>query len=177
MKRSDLVVTPKGLRFMGRVFPARIGRGGITATKREGDGATPAGRHRFTGLLYRPDRVARGTLPDWAKPMDRGLLWCDDPDHEDYNHPVAAPFAASHERMRRIDPQYDVVLLTDWNWPEARAGRGSAIFVHVRRGPGHPTAGCVALRRDHLLWIARRIRHDSRLVVPAALARPRQVSA
>lgn len=174
MKRSDLVVTPTGVRFMGRTFPARVGRGGITTRKREGDGATPAGTHRFIGLLYRPDRVARTALPDWAKPMDRGLLWCDDPDHEDYNQPVAAPFGASHERMRRVDPQYDVVLLTDWNWPEARAGRGSAIFVHIRRGPGHPTAGCVALRRDHLLWIVRRIRHETRLVVPHALAlRPR----
>ena len=172
MNRADLVVVPGGVRFMGRRFPARIGRGGVTSTKREGDGATPAGVHRLVGLLYRPDRVAASALPDWARPIPRGLLWCDEPDHEDYNLPVTAPFAGRHERMRRTDPQYDVVLLTDWNWPEPRAGRGSAIFVHVRRGPGHPTAGCVALRKDHLLWITRRILHRTRLIVPAGLARP-----
>jgi L,D-peptidoglycan transpeptidase YkuD (ErfK/YbiS/YcfS/YnhG family) len=169
--RADLVVTPKGVRFMGRLFPARLGRGGITAAKREGDGATPVGVHRFIGLLYRPERVARADLPGWARPIGLRQLWCDDPDHADYNLPVTAPFPASHERLRRVDPQYDLVLLTDWNWPEARPGRGSAIFVHIRRGPGHPTAGCVALRRDHLIWIARRIRPHSRLVVPGVMAR------
>jgi len=171
MKPTDMVVVPGGVRFLGRRFPAEIGRGGISARKREGDGATPVGTHRFIGLLYRPDRVAPSALPGWARPIPPGQLWCDDPDHEDYNLPVMAPFAASHERMRRVDPQYDIVLLTDWNWPEARPGHGSAIFVHVRRGAGHPTAGCVALRRDHLLWIARRIRHETRLVVPGWLAR------
>ena len=34
-----MVVTPTGLRFMGRKFPCTIGRGGIVASKREGDGS------------------------------------------------------------------------------------------------------------------------------------------
>jgi L,D-peptidoglycan transpeptidase YkuD (ErfK/YbiS/YcfS/YnhG family) len=45
MSRIDIVVTRWGARFMGRRFPCAIGRGGITQTKREGDGATPAGTH------------------------------------------------------------------------------------------------------------------------------------
>ena len=81
MSSGDLVVTPKGLRFRGRVLPCALGRGGITTTKRAGDGATPAGIHRITGMLYRPDRITPARLPPWAEPILPGDLWCDDPAH------------------------------------------------------------------------------------------------
>ncbi len=160
---SDMVLSPTGLRFLGRRFPVRIGRGGVRADKREGDGATPVGVHRIVGMLYRPDRMARPA--DWALPIRPGDLWCDDPDHEDYNLMTRQPFPASAERLRRADPLYDLVLLTDWNWPHAVRGAGSAIFIHRWRRSGAPTEGCVAVRPDHLLWIARRIRYETRLVV------------
>lgn len=148
---------------MGRMFPCTIGRGGIRSDKREGDGATPTGTHRIVGLLYRPDRMARPT--DWAVPIGNRDLWSDDPNHEDYNLMVRAPYAHSHERLRRADPMYDLVLITDWNWPRARRGHGSAIFIHQWRRPGYPTAGCVAFRPDHLLWIAQHIQFGSRIIV------------
>ena len=159
----DLVVTPTGCRFMGRRFACTIGRGGLTRAKREGDGATPVGMHRIVGLLYRPDRLARPA--DWAVPIRPRDLWCDDPRHEDYNLMVRAPFAASAERLARPDPLYDIVLITDWNWPRAERGAGSAIFVHSWRKPGHPTAGCVAFAPADLRWIVPRIRHATRLIV------------
>ena len=163
MTPVDLVLTPTGLRFLGRTFPCTIGRGGLSSRKREGDGATPRGTHRLVGMLYRPDRMARPA--DWALPIRPGDLWSDDPGHEDYNLMVRAPYPHSHERLRRADPLYDVVILTDWNWPYPVKGRGSAIFIHQWRRPGYPTEGCVALRRDHLLWIAARIRYETRLIV------------
>lgn len=158
-----MVLTPTGLRFMGRVFPCTIGRGGIRRKKREGDGATPRGVHRLVGMLYRPDRIARPA--DWALPIRPGDLWSDDPGHEDYNLMVRAPYRHSHERLRRADPLYDLVILTDWNWPYPVKGRGSAIFIHQWRRPGFPTEGCIGLRRDHLHWIAPRIRYETRLIV------------
>lgn len=162
---DDIVVTPTGARFAGRHFPCSIGRGGVRRTKHEGDGVTPAGSHGFVGLLYRPDRIARAALPDWAVPIRPRDLWCDDPRHEDYNLMVRAPFPASAEALRRPDPLYDVILLTDWNWPRAVRGAGSAIFVHTWRGPRVPTAGCIGLSRADLLWIVGRLRHSSRLLV------------
>lgn len=164
---DDLVLTPTGLRCAGRILPCTWGRGGIRRAKREGDGATPAGVHRIVALLYRPDRVARSALPDWAVPIGPRDLWCDDPGHRDYNQLVRAPFAASAERMRRGDRLYDLVLTTDWNWPVAHPGRGSAIFVHAWRGPAQPTAGCVALAPRDLLWLVRQITLESRLIVRA----------
>ena len=159
----DIVLTPGGLRFFGQTYPCTIGRGGIAPQKREGDGATPRGVHRIVGLLYRPDRMARPT--DWAVPIHPGDLWSDDPAHEDYNLMVRAPYPHSHERLHRADPLYDLVILTDWNWPSAVPGRGSAIFLHQWRRPGYPTEGCIALRRDHLQRIVAQITYKTRLII------------
>ena len=164
MTPQDMVLTPRGLRFGGRVYPCSIGRGGVRGDKREGDGATPRGIHRIVGMLYRPDRMARPA--DWALPIGPGDLWSDDPGDAEYNMMVRAPYPHIHERLRRADPLYDLVILTDWNWPYAVPGRGSAIFIHQWRRPGYPTEGCVALRRDHLRAIAARIGFGTRLIVP-----------
>ncbi len=167
MTPADMVLTKRGLRFAGRHWPCTLGRGGVSGDKREGDGATPVGMHRIVGLLYRPDRMAKPV--DWAVPIRPGDLWSDDPGHEDYNLMVRAPYPYSHETLRRADPLYDLVLLTDWNWPHAEKGRGSAIFLHRWRRPGFPTEGCVAFRPDHLRRIVRLIRHETRLIVPSSL--------
>jgi len=161
---DDMVVTPMGLRFQGRTYPCKIGRTGLTSRKREGDGATPRGVHRIVGMLYRPDRMAQPA--DWARPILPGDLWSDDPKHEDYNMMVRAPYPYSHERLRRADPLYNLVILTDWNWPYAVPGRGSAIFIHRHRRPGYPTEGCIALSPAHLLDIAQALKHRSRLIIP-----------
>lgn len=165
MTPADLVVTPTGCRFLGRRFACTLGRGGVVDAdrKREGDGATPRGVHRIVGMLYRPDRIAPPV--DWAVPILPGDLWSDGVDDPDYNHMVRAPHPFSHEALRRADPLYDLVLITDWNWPHAKAGRGSAIFLHRWRRPGYPTAGCVAFAPQDLLWIACRLRPETRLIV------------
>jgi L,D-peptidoglycan transpeptidase YkuD (ErfK/YbiS/YcfS/YnhG family) len=164
MKPLDMVLTPMGLRFKGITYPCTIGRGGLSTRKAEGDGATPIGTHRIVGMLYRPDRMARPA--NWAKPIGPNDLWSDDVKDLDYNMLVQAPHAFSHETLRRADPMYDLILLTDWNWPYAVKGRGSAIFIHQWRGRGRPTAGCIGLRRDHLRSIAPQIDFSTRLVVP-----------
>ncbi len=159
----DMVLTPTGLRFAGRRFPVARGRGGVRSDKREGDGATPRGVHRIVGALYRPDRMAR-PIP-WAAPIGPRDLWSDDPVDPRYNSLVRAPHEYSHEHLRRPDPLYDLVLLTDWNWPEGEPGRGSAIFLHIWRRAQTPTEGCLAFRRDHLTWILPRIGYGTRVVV------------
>jgi L,D-peptidoglycan transpeptidase YkuD (ErfK/YbiS/YcfS/YnhG family) len=161
---ADLVLTPKGIRFLGKVFPCSIGKGGLSNTKREGDGATPTGCLRITGLLYRADRLCPPAA--WAQAIGPTDLWSDDLNKPDYNQLVRAPYSGSHEILRRADPLYDLIMLTDWNWPNAVPGRGSAIFLHQWRRPGYPTEGCIAFRRDHLNWIARQIVPGTRLIIP-----------
>ena len=163
MTPHDLVLTPSGLRFHRHLLPCSIGRSGLTATKREGDGATPRGIHQIIGMLYRPDRL--GPPAPWAHPIRPGDLWSDAPLDPAYNQHVRAPYAHSHEVLRRADPLYDLVLLTDWNTAPAIPFSGSAIFLHQWRRPGYPTEGCIALSRTNLWWIARRIVPGCRVIV------------
>ena len=164
MTPLDLVLTPRGVRFKGRVYPCSIGKGGLSVTKREGDGATPQGIHKICGMLYRADRLSRPQ--PWAHKIGPRDLWSDDVNDQHYNKQVRTPWPFSHERLRRADPLYDVILLTDWNWPNAIAGRGSAIFLHQWRRPGYPTEGCIAFRRDHFRRIIKQIEIGTRLIVP-----------
>lgn len=158
---TDIVVGRWGARFMGRRFPCAIGKGGITSHKREGCGGTPRGTHYMPGILYRADRTPPIT-GERILPRD---LWCDAPDHPAYNLLVKAPFHHSHENLRRADRLYDLVILTNWNWPDATPYKGSAIFIHRWRRPRYPTEGCVAFRPDHLRWIAERITPKTRLII------------
>ncbi|AGT10440.1 L,D-transpeptidase family protein [Paracoccus aminophilus] len=169
MTPDDLLLTPRGLFFQGRTLPCSAGRGGVRADKREGDGATPVGHHRIVGMLYRPDRITQPA--PWARAILPGDLWSDASDDPAYNSHVRAPYAPSHEALRRADPLYDLILLTDWNWPKARPGRGSAIFLHQWRRPGAPTAGCIAMSRADLRWLAERVAPGATLIVPEGMQR------
>jgi len=160
---SDLNLTPSGLRYLGCTYPCTIGKGGITSNKREGDGATPRGTHRIVGMFFRPDRMAKPNT--WAIPIGPNDLWSDDMNDVDYNHHVKRPYPHSHEVLRRADPLYDLVMITDWNWPDAVSGQGSAIFIHQYRRAGFPTEGCIGLRRDYLHAIARSVTTETRLIV------------
>lgn len=128
----------------GTVFPCALGRGGISANKREGDGATPLASMRLLSGYFRRGRfVTRSALP--LKAISPRLGWCEVPDDRNYNRPVRIAYGASHERMKRDDNLYDAVIVLDWNIRPRRRGRGSAIFFHLAR-PGHtPTQGCVAV--------------------------------
>jgi L,D-peptidoglycan transpeptidase YkuD (ErfK/YbiS/YcfS/YnhG family) len=136
-------------------LPCALGRSGVSHLKREGDGATPAGRHRLLSLIVRPDR---GLHPRAAVPiraMRKNDGWCEDRAHGSYNRPIRLPSSAGHETMWRGDQLYDVVGVLDWNFRPRIRGCGSAIFLHLAR-PGYgPTAGCIALnRRDLTLLLA-----------------------
>src|SRR5690554_2419769 len=112
----DLIVTPDGVaRWGGRRFRCALGRAGIAAAKREGDGATPVGRFPMRRVLYRPDR---GEAPATRLPIapiapDDG--WCDDPGDPAYNRPVRLPYPARCETLWRADALYDVVVVLGHN--------------------------------------------------------------
>lgn len=161
----DLVVRGKSARFRGRRFSCRIGRGGVRTDKREGDGATPAGRFRALSLLYRPDRASapRGSL--LARQLRRRDGWSDDSDDPDYNCLVRCPHRFGSESLWLPTRLYDLVVPLDYNRDPIRPGRGSAIFLHVAHGLGKPTAGCVAFARRDLLWILARWVRASRVIV------------
>lgn len=162
---SDIIVTPEGLVRCGdRGWRCALGRGGIGADKREGDGQTPIGRFPLRRVLYRADRLAKPATPLSCQPILPDAGWCDDPaDRANYNRPIRLPYAGSHERLWRPDGLYDVILIPGHNDDPPVPGLGSAIFVHVATADYAPTAGCVALALPDLLALLLSIDEESRL--------------
>lgn len=151
--------------FGDRTYSANLGRGGIVEDKVEGDGGTPAGIWPLRRILYRPDRLAAPTTGLPVAPIGRHDGWCDDPRDPSYNRPVTLPFIASHEVMWRDDHLYDVVVVVGHNDDPPEAGRGSAIFLHLKRHDGGATAGCVAFTLPDLLEVLASATVQTRLVV------------
>jgi L,D-peptidoglycan transpeptidase YkuD (ErfK/YbiS/YcfS/YnhG family) len=147
------VTADNRLAIGARQFPCALGRSGITATKREGDGATPAGSFPLRYVMFRADRLARPPTLLEAIPIAPDDGWCDDPaDAAHYNRPVRLPHPARHERLWRADALYDLVVALGYNDAPPVPGLGSAIFLHVARSDYGPTEGCVALALPHLLF-------------------------
>jgi L,D-peptidoglycan transpeptidase YkuD (ErfK/YbiS/YcfS/YnhG family) len=150
----ELVVEANGrAQWNMRAFRCAIGRGGIRADKREGDGATPAGVFALRRVLYRPDRLTRPATGLPAAPLDPADGWCDDPADPLYNRPVRLPYPARHERLWREDAIYDVIVVLGHNDDPVIPGRGSAVFLHVAAPDFGPTQGCVALAREELMSV------------------------
>lgn len=133
----------------GRAYPCALGRTGISARKREGDGATPHGRMSVLSGKFRQDRVARPKGPQlfWGR-IDARDGWCDASFTPAYNSQVALPHSQAHEVMTRDDHLYDRLMILDWNITRRGQTRGSAIFMHQARleqSGMQPTEGCIAL--------------------------------
>lgn len=145
------VATSGHLKYGNLQFPVAFGRGGIRALKKEGDGATPMRRLTILHAYYRQDRVPRPRSRFVMHPIRPGDGWCDANGDRNYNRQVPMPYPASAERMWRKDHLYDIVAVLDYNIAPRVQGRGSAIFLHVARRNFAPTAGCIAMKREHLV--------------------------
>jgi len=146
-------------------LPVALGRGGIQANKREGDGGTPRGTFRPRRVWWRADRAAR---PRTLLPVRRirgNDGWCEDPRDRHYNQPVRLMPDHPGDRLKRADHLYDLIVELDHNTRPRIAGRGSAVFVHVARPDFAPTAGCVALKADALRRLIARAGPRTRIVV------------
>ncbi len=164
----EIVVTADGtLAWNDKSLRCALGRGGVRADKREGDGATPAGRFPLRRLLYRADRLDRPRTALPARPLDPLDAWCDDPADPAYNRPVRQPYAARFEPLWRADALYDILVVLGYNDDPVVAGAGSAIFLHLAQPDYRPTEGCVALARDDLETLLAAIDDEAWLTIRA----------
>ncbi|WP_019221019.1 L,D-transpeptidase family protein [Bartonella senegalensis] len=146
-------------------FFCALGRTGISALKREGDGATPLARMRFL-------RGFRGNssyfFPRSVLPFRRIRVqdgWCDVSGDANYNRLVRFPYCKSAEKMHREDGLYDIVLVLDWNITERKMARGSAIFMHLAREGYTPTKGCIALSRRDMKRLLPHISRQTTIII------------
>jgi len=153
------------LRAGALTVPVALGRAGVLAGKREGDGATPRGVFRPVRVWWRADRLPR---PRAALPLRRigtADAWCEDPRDRRYNRPFVRSANEPGDRLWRDDALYDLFVEIDHNTRPRIAGRGSAVFIHVARPGFAPTAGCVALRPADLKRLVSRLARNTRILI------------
>jgi L,D-peptidoglycan transpeptidase YkuD (ErfK/YbiS/YcfS/YnhG family) len=149
----------------GRTVPVALGRGGIRANKREGDGGTPKGSFRPRQLWWRADRHPRPRtfLPVRAiRPED---AWCEDPSSRHYNQPMRRNREHGGDRLKRDDHLYDFIVEIDHNRSPRIAGRGSAVFLHLARANFSPTAGCVSMTKAAMLRLLLRLGPRTKIII------------
>ena len=145
--------------------PVALGRGGVKANKREGDGATPRGAFRLKRLWWRADRHPRPRTRLPVRRIGAKDGWCEDPADRRYNQHVVVPSDSRADRLARADQLYDFFIEIDHNTRPRIAGRGSAVFIHVARPGFAPTAGCVALTMPALRRLIERVGPRTRLLI------------
>jgi len=152
------------------LYDCALGRNGVRAAKREGDGSTPAGRFLLRHVMYRPDRLLappKTALP--VRPIRQTDGWCTSPEDDTYNQAISLPHAAGAESLWREDTLYDVLVVVGHNEPPAAPGAGSAIFLHVAAPDFGATAGCIAMKQSDLMELLGAVKPetwlDIRLIV------------
>jgi len=156
----------RGWLFTGSLtIPVALGRTGIRADKREGDGSTPRGRFTPLRLWWRGDRWLRPPTRLPARRIGPADAWCEDPADRRYNRPFRRSASEPGDRLCRIDGLYDFIIEIDHNTRPRVIGRGSAVFIHVARPAFAPTAGCIALLRRDLRILLARIAPRTRIMI------------
>ena len=162
----DFIVTsPSMLTFNEKPYRCAVGKSGIGEKQQEGDNITPVGTFPIRFGFYRSDRISQVEFHIPFLPISKDLGWCDAPNDPLYNRLIKVPYVASHEKLWRSDPIYDLILVVGYNDNPVVNGKGSAIFIHLAQENYSPTAGCVALKKDDLLEIIPFVSHDSKLIV------------
>ncbi|WFU81437.1 L,D-transpeptidase family protein [Bradyrhizobium sp. CIAT3101] len=146
-------------------IPVALGRGGILANKREGDGGTPRGSFRPRQLWWRGDRHSRPRTLLPARLITGADAWCEDPADRHYNRWIRRGEGEGGDRLKRADHLYDFIIEIDHNTRPRIAGRGSAVFLHLARDNFGPTAGCVSMTKAAMLQLLRLIGPRTRIII------------
>jgi L,D-peptidoglycan transpeptidase YkuD (ErfK/YbiS/YcfS/YnhG family) len=152
-------------------WPAHVGRSGLSARHREGDGTTPLGTFRLGAVAY-------GTGLDPGTKLAYHVLvcgdwWDEDPGSPTYNSfrhvacGTSPPFHGDSEALWLQTHAYAQFAVIDYNTSPAVPGAGSAIFIHV--DVGEPTNGCVSLPAADLDELLRLLRPADAPVVAIRL--------
>ena len=149
----------------GQTTRVALGRGGIRANKREGDGGTPKGTFRPRQLWWRADRHPRPSTFLPVRAIGPEDAWCEDVSSRHYNQPVRRASNREGDRLTRDDHLYDFIIEIDHNKTPRIAGRGSAVFLHLARKDFSPTAGCVSMTRGAMLLLLKRLGPETRIVI------------
>ena len=141
-----------------------IGRGGLKKNKIEGDGSTPIGKFNIGKLYWRPDRVKKPESRLSLRKINKKMGWSNDISHSSYNKEIKINKKIKHEKLARKDDNYNYFILIKYNYPKAKKGKGSAIFIHLTKNYKN-TSGCIALSEKDFLILAKLIKKNSKILI------------
>ena len=146
-------------------FKCCIGKKGITKRKREGDYKTPLGTFTVEELFFRKDRIKKPKTLLKAKEIKQNMGWCDDIKHpKKYNQLIKINSKIKHEKLKRSDNKYDLLIPISYNRKNPKVGLGSCIFIHLTKDY-KPTAGCIALKKKDFLIMLKLIKKNSKIKI------------
>ena len=146
-------------------FNCCIGKKGSTTNKKEGDKKTPKGTFEIENLYFREDRIKKPlTLLKCIK-IKKNMGWCDDISFpKKYNKLIKIDKNIRHEKLKRKDNKYDLLIPIKYNYNKPTTGKGSCIFIHLTKNY-QPTAGCIALKKKDFLIMLKLINKDSTIKI------------
>ena len=146
-------------------FKCCIGKNGITSKKKEGDKKTPKGILKIHHLYYRKDRIKKPETSLKCIEIKDHVGWCDDINFPDkYNKPMKINRKIKHEKLKRKDHKYDLIVPIKYNFHNPVVAQGSCIFLHLTKNY-RPTAGCVALNKKDFLIMLKLINKKTKIKI------------
>ena len=153
------------LLYNNKKIKCLFGFSSIGVKQREGDGVTPKGVYSFMSVLYRADRTTVLKTNINKKKIIRNSGWSTDPTDRNYNSFITKPYRFIHEDLYRKDDCYDLILTLNYNYPNTKKNKGSAIFLHCLEKNRSYTQGCIAIRKRNLLELIKIITASTRLLI------------
>ena len=153
------------LKYKNFKFRCALGKGGIKKKVKEGDNITPKGVFKIIKIYYRPDKINKIISSIKKIKIKKNMGWCDDPSSSYYNKQVKLPSKYNHERLYRKDNLYDLILVLNYNMRPIIKNKGSAIFIHVSHKNYKKTAGCIALKKTHLIKLISKIKKNTKVFI------------
>ena len=146
-------------------FNCCIGKKGSTSNKKEGDKKTPKGTFEIENLYFREDRIKKPlTLLKCIK-IKKNMGWCDDVNFpKKYNKLIKIDNKIRHEKLKRKDNKYNLLVPIKYNFKKPIAGMGSCIFIHLTKNY-KPTAGCIALKEKDFLIMLKLVKKGSKIKI------------
>ena len=144
-------------------FKCCIGKNGSTVNKKEGDKKTPKGSFEIENLYFRKDRIKKPITSLKCIEIKRNMGWCDDIKFsKQYNKLIRINEKSKHEKLKRKDHKYDLLIPIKYNFKKPIPGLGSCIFIHLTKNY-KPTAGCVALKEKDFLIMLKIIKKNTKI--------------
>ena len=147
------------------IFKCCIGKNGSVIKKKEGDKKTPKGTFKIENVYYRKDRIKKPQTELKCVEITNKMGWCNDIEFpKKYNKLITLNQKVKHEKLRRHDYKYNLLIPIKYNFNKPIVGRGSCIFIHLTKDY-KPTAGCIGLKEKDFLIMLKIIKKNSKIKI------------